>query len=163
MKHWGLLLPFIVRDSEHYCGILMDEESVPALTANYRYMLNEVTYRLHSEEKGIPEMKTMCRQNRSLRNFCYKNKGIYIYGAGDYGHECLDYVNINCVNFLGFVVSDGCKKTNSSVQEQIYEISELHLQNDEGVIIAVTMDMVPALEKELEKRKITNYISYLDV
>ena len=99
--------------------------------------------------------------NQNVPLFCEKNPDIYIYGAGLYGHHCINYLKKNSINFKGFIVSDG-KKDENNVKEEIYELSQICLKPNEGIIVAVGKEAYSDVICELHKRGISNIIKYAE-
>jgi len=87
-------------------------------------------------EKYITDADEICA------NFDYQFlnqfKKIFIYGAGEWGiYVYKEYFCEHADSFDGFVVSDGHKKFSETNGYPVYELSELELSDDTGLIIAV--------------------------
>ena len=78
-----------------------------------------------------------------------------------FGHHCLNYLSQNEIEFKGFVVSDGQKEKNYDAWP-IYELSEIELGPDEGIIVGVGKEHVRVIENELKRRKISRFVRYMD-
>ncbi len=157
----GTVLPEVVRKAGFYSGILMEEHWVPVFTTNYYYMLERLTKNVVNDISCTGEGAEFFYANPEIFHFCHKYKKIYIYGAGMFGHHCLNYLSQNEIEFKGFVVSDGQKEKNYDAWP-IYELSEIELGPDEGIIVGVGKEHVRVIENELKRRKISRFVRYMD-
>ena len=163
MKYWGSIIAYYVQSKNLYSGIVMNEEYASIVSSSCQYMLDKFIVDSIEKQSFIERFHDFVRINKKLFYFCNEHNGVYIYGAGDYGHECLKYLKLNNIKFLGFIVSDGYKHTLQNTSESVYEISELVLKNDEGIIIAMVKDLYNEIKDVLKKHNIVSYITYLDI
>ncbi|MCI8454953.1 MAG: hypothetical protein HFE84_10125 [Lachnospiraceae bacterium] len=150
-----------VRRSGFYSGILMEEHWTSVFTANYRYMLEGLTKHIAGDVLCNGEYAEIISVNPEIYHFCHVYKKIYIYGAGKFGHHCLNYLSQNEIEFKGFVVSDGQKEKNHGIQP-VYGLSEIALGPDEGIIVGVGKEYLAEVENELKKRKISRFVRCVD-
>lgn len=72
------------------------------------------------------------------QKFLHKFKKVFIYGTGNWGKYVYEkYFSERPASFAGFVVSDGHRKGAEIGGYPVYELSELNLDHDIGLIIAV--------------------------
>lgn len=95
------------------------------------------------------------------KNFSWKFlkrfKKVFIYGTGNWGkYVCKEYFYEQNIPLSGFVVSDGRKKSPEIKGYPIYELSELTLDDDTGLIIALKES--DEVENLLKQKNFSNYI-----
>lgn len=96
--------------------------------------------------------------NRNFdQNFLYRFKKMFIYGTGDWGKYVYEtYFSKQLVSFDGFVVSDGRRKDSEMEGFPIHELSELKLDHDTGLIIAVKESR--KIEEALKQKNFYQYM-----
>lgn len=147
-KRLGEYLPQMAKRSGYYCGKIISREYASLYLTNQQYLLESVN-----------QYTNMTFINSKLLDFCHQYKKVYIYGAGEYGHYCLNFLKKNNISFMGFVVSNGHKKITCTT-ENIIEIGELNVKRDEGVIIAIGAGFVEDVELSLKKYGFKNIIRF---
>lgn len=95
------------------------------------------------------------------KNWCggvfEKYKKVYVYGTGWWGQYVLRQYIQNCeLPLTGFVVSDGRRSTRYINEYPVYELSELELDGETGLIIAV--EDADEIRESLEQRGFQSYI-----
>lgn len=156
----GKTLAQTVKRNGCYCGVIMTEEYASLYTANHQFLLNGLIYKTIGEAEWIAEYTEVCFADPKVHRFCCRFRKIYIFGAGEYGHHCLYYIRQNGIDFLGFVVSDG-RKYENNVNEKVYELSEISLQDDEGIVVAVGRDF-EEIECAIKRKGIKNVIRFVE-
>lgn len=156
----GKFLSQTAKRMGYYCGVIMTEEYASLCTVNYQFLLNGLIYKTIGEADWIAEYAEVCFPDPKVHRFCCRFRKIYIYGAGEYGHHCLYYLKQNGIEFLGFVVSDG-RKAENAVNEKVYELSEISLKDDEGIIIAVGRDF-EEIEQGIKEKGIKNVARFVE-
>lgn len=87
----------------------------------------------------------------------FKEKEVYLYGAGDYGIQYLQKLLIQGYKPKAFVVSDGQKKNRSIHDLPVKELSEIEDITDVWFIITTNPALQESLALNLEKKGIKNY------
>lgn len=116
------------------------------------------------EKYGISNMEQLNKfenDHSVLLEFVKKYKQIYLYGAGKYGKICMNVLRTRNIIPTGFVVSQkGKSQTCGGVP--IFELSEIDLSKDVGIIISVeqknTIECIKNIE--LKDEKFNNYIVF---
>lgn len=91
------------------------------------------------------------------RQFLERFQKVFIYGAGDWGrYVCEEYFSRRNAPLAGFVVSDGHKKNSKIDNYPVYELSELNLDDDTGIIIAAKV--AQEIELALRQKGFYNYM-----
>lgn len=137
-----------VKHMGYYCGTLMSELYASLYISSYNYMLN--SYQQYTDQLYI---------NDNMRAFCNKYHKLYIYGAGTYGQYCLNFFRKKNIRFLGFIVTN---KNKAYAQDEIpiFEINQISLKEDEGIVIAVSDKHYEDVIEEIEKKNIKNVIRF---
>lgn len=151
----------VLRQKEMYYGTVINESYASLYNVNYQFMLNGIVKKMVGEFIEADTYQNIIFMNQDVVSFCNKSSEIYIYGAGLYGHHCLNYLKKNNISFRGFIVSDG-KKSENKVGEVIYELSEICLKANEGIIVAVGKEVYSDVVCELNKRGISNIVKYAE-
>lgn len=152
------IFPYVAKAQGYYSGIMMTEEYASLYACNYQYMLNGIIKNILMEQ-GIYAFRNVMKVNSELITFCKNNDKLYIYGAGEYGHRCRNYLQDRGLNVLGYIVSDGKKEVNLT-KEDVYELSEIPCLADVGIIVAVSKANCKTIKCLLDERGIKNYIFY---
>lgn len=154
-------LPYVAKEKGYACGVITTEEYMSASLSDYHYMLSGIAQNvlLH---KGVQEFKNIRKVNPGLNEFCREHSICYIYGAGECGRECSAYLNLLGVNAQGYLVSDGRKATGQfeDLDLKMYELSEINIDSDTGIIIAMNHSNTASVRKILEERGIDEYVQY---
>lgn len=111
------------------------------------------------EPMGYPNLhliKTARKREEELGKFAKKFSGISIYGAGVYGKIALKMCRALGVEVKRFIVSTGKRTENMIEGLPVVEIQELKGSEETGIVIAVNLDKLEAVKKELETRCFTN-------
>ena len=147
-----------------YYGRVLSDEYASLFISNYEYMLQGLI--LHSlEDKDIlPTYRDIVMVNPKMASFCERFERIYIFGAGEYGHHCRQYLEDCGVEFAGYIVSDDHKKNIQEI-EKVYMLSEVYLQDGEGIIVAVDSHNYESVKDKIyqldtvEKNNIIYYLA----
>ena len=151
----------VLKQKEMYYGTVINETYASLYNVNYQFMLSGIIRKVMGGFIEADTYQNVIFMNQNVPLFCEKNPDIYIYGAGLYGHHCINYLKKNSINFKGFIVSDG-KKDENNVKEEIYELSQICLKPNEGIIVAVGKEAYSDVICELHKRGISNIIKYAE-
>ncbi len=154
-------LPYVAKDQGYACGVIMTEEYMSASLSDYHYMLSGIAKNILLH-KGIQEFRNIRKINSELDDFCRKHSVCYIYGAGECGRECSAYLRLLGVNAQGYLVSDGRKAADQfeDLDLETFELSEINIDNDTGIIIAMNQSNTASVIKILEERGICEYVQY---
>lgn len=88
----------------------------------------------------------------NLLRFCNSAGKLYIYGAGKYGRQCADILQIMNRRYEGFLVTSGKQEQQYVKGHKVKELKELEtVESDTGVIIALNRkncdEVLPFLKK----------------
>lgn len=145
---FGEKLLQLVKHMGYYCGVLMSEMYASLYVSSYHNMINN--FQQYTDQLYI---------NDNLKSFCNKYHKLYIYGAGTYGQYCLNFFRKKGIQFLGFIVTN---KNRAYAQDEIpiFEINQISLKEDEGIVIAVSDKHYENVLEEIKKRNIKNVIRF---
>lgn len=145
---------------EGYCiGEIYTQEYAETYLTNYSLILNELIRNVLLPQ-GVEEVCCLFKINMGLIDFAQKYSKIYVYGAGKYGEKCLDYLEENNINVDGVVVSNGMKFENYFHQYKIYEISELKIEDDIGIIVALNKKNSEVVKRLIKINGFENIIEF---
>ncbi len=147
-RHFREYLPYMAKRAGYCCGKIMQKEYASLYMTNYQYLLGNVV-----------EYTNMVFVNSKLLDFCHQYEKVYIYGAGEYGHYCLNFLKKNHISFSGFIVSTGHREK-ACETGHIIEIGELDAKCDEGIIVAVWAGFVEDVELSLKNCGFKNTIRF---
>lgn len=143
----------------YYIGEVYIQEYAETYLTNYSFILNELIRNVLLPQ-GVEEVCCLFKINMELIDFAQKYSKIYVYGAGKYGEKCLEYLEENNINVDGVIVSNGMKFEEYFQQYRIYEISELKLEDDIGIIIALNQKNTEVVKKLIEINGFENTIEF---
>lgn len=160
-KYLPLIYPYIIQRKGFLGGQLVSDIF---FDYNMNYYQRALTGMIKEEllYRGIKEFRNVHRINCNLIEFCRKKSGVYIYGAGDIANECFAYLEMNGINVLGFIVTDGKRTDVCCSGLPILELSQVSITQTIGIVIGVNkINRKPVLEL-LAKRNIKNTVLYED-
>ena len=152
------IYPYIAQTQGYYSGVVMTEECASQLMSKYFDLLGRQIRNL-CIDRGIQEFKNIRSVNPKLLEFCERFKGIYIYGGGEIGYACLLYLQTKGINVQGFIVSYN-KTDDYYVGKKVNTLSEMEVEPDIGVVIALSKIYIKEVEELLKAKGQTDYISY---
>lgn len=156
------ILPFVVQSQGYNSGLMMTQEYASLYEVNYQYMYDEILNKLNDVTVGISEkdnMDNLSATNR-LARFLDKTSYFYIYGAGKKGTECLAILG-DLSKFKGFIVSNGHKTTSSFEGYPVFEIDEIRIDNNLGIIIAMRSNFMIEVYSVLVEMGVKNIERYI--
>lgn len=152
------IYPYVAQSQGYYGGVVMTEECASRLMSSYFALLGKQIHNLCTD-RGIQEFKNVTAVNPELLEFCGRFKGIYIYGGGEIGYACLLHLQTKGIIVKGFIVS--YRKTDDYYAgKKVYTLSEVEMETDIGVVIALSKIHLEEVKGLLEEKGQTNYISY---
>ena len=98
---------------------------------------------------------------KEIHKYCLAKEKLYIYGAGFFGEKALTIMENIGVHVKGIVVSDGFRDRDSLNGVEIFELSEIDLEDkDLGIVIAAfdAHGLRQQMQKNLEDK---GYYGYL--
>lgn len=96
---------------------------------------------------------------QQMKDFLKKQKEIFLYGAGIYGKDFLDFLCRYNLKPTGFIVSEGERKQKELYEYPVYELQELEPSNTMGVVITVKNSSAQEeIAEKLYTRGFKNYI-----
>ena len=155
------LIGFIAEDSGYYWDITMPNFIAQARAREFEILAKRLLYQMRKfsvlkEEECIDSWFEYIMR---LHEYIQSKKAIYIYGAGFWGEKSLDILNNMNVAVQGIIVSDGYKCNEEFHGIKVYELSELKLNSDIGIIIGV-YDVNKNREQVIENLRNKEYDDY---
>lgn len=77
------------------------------------------------------------KDREEVRSFCGRHKKIYIYGAGNVSGLICRYLEEERLKIDGIIVTDGHKVNDTFCGIKIYELSQIRIDEDTGIILGV--------------------------
>lgn len=145
---------YIAQDAGYDTGIVMTDRFAGE---RMDYLQKILTASFNRLEKSLDicsvyELEKTNLIYKSLTEFAEKCSSIYIYGAGYYGKRCAKLLHADLYKIKGFVVSDKERNKKRLGDVPIIPISELELERDSGIIIAVSEKVKEEIMKNIEER-----------
>lgn len=156
------ILPYVAQDAGFLTLTVMSDRYAEKMYLYFQEMMGKSLEILseYVQIKSLNEIENFDSKRSELREFINNYEKIYLYGAGLRGEGCFKY--LKCVfDFIpdGFIET---KKTQSEYCGlPIYEIDEVHLSENDGIIISVGHEFRSEIEQILRSMGVTNYISYV--
>lgn len=149
----GRIMPYFIQKKGYYSG---------TVETTYYARLSESTLNIYL--KGFVEncqnqypFSDFCqlqargsveRQNRAnIKKFIAKHDSVYVYGAGQIAEDISKYSH----EYKAYIVSDGQKKPHEFHNKKVWYLSEVVLDENDGIIVAMdqkhSMEVLPNLER----------------
>lgn len=135
------IFAYVAQDAEYETGWVMTDGYAGR---EFEYMQETlqkafISLREYAGISTVTELDTFDSISLELVQFCQKHKKIYIYGKGYYGKKCLLRLRFLQKEIQAVLVTDpkGVVEFNGI---PVYEISEEYLNEESGVIVAVSLD-----------------------
>ena len=112
---------------------------------------------------NISELEKKLHKNSvELVRFCKSHNKIYIYGAGEYAANIAHYLDVEGIEYDGFVVSKPSENASKCWGKVVYGISELASQKGNGFVRGVSDKYVNEVYDELSQHGITWEDTYME-
>ena len=148
-----------VKENGYYMGEVFTEEDASVFVTDYAYTLNDLI-RNFVLEHGVEEFRYLFCINKDLMAFTCKYEKIYVYGAGEYGAHCIQFLEENRILIQGVIVSEGMKRGDSFLSFPVYEFPEIERKEDLGIIVALNEKNTQSVIEMLQTQGFINYISF---
>ena len=149
---WG----YIILDKGYESGIIMNDEYAGNMISKSEEY-SKVMYRFiknHFPVVHYAEIETLDQRLKILSNYIMTHDRLFIFGAGKYGIKLKQYLNYLKANFKGFIVSGNI----DSEEDNIISISSYIRNENDGILIAVSLEKKDEIEKILKEYGIVDYI-----
>lgn len=156
---WFQDVPYWAKDRGYYSGQIMTEEYASLYITNYQYMLHGIIKNVLLGQ-GVEEFRSLFKINEKVLQFARNFKKIYIYGAGEGGYHCINYLEENGLTAAGFIVSDGLRYNEEFLNYPVYELSEIDLFDDIGIIVALNKRNASEVMGNFENTGFNNIIIF---
>lgn len=147
MKYlWALL----AQEKGYYAGIVESVEYASIREADRQYYLDEICsqVRQHCGSFGsLLELKKRLFQ-AELEQFCIQYARIYIYGTGYMAKKYWKLIP----RMEGFIVSDGQPNAKSMEGMPVWNLSELELDSETGIVVCVDKKFQYQIQSILDKK-----------
>ncbi len=152
------ILPFVAKDAGYETVTVMCESYAEELLERVQIDMTSIYMNSYNDKHvhSMHEFYNYNTQKSQIEEFIDKNKEVYLYGAGQYGHELLDNVRSWGYDVNGYIVTEESIRCKDGLP--VVRIDELSGKDDVGIIISVSFLKQAEIESELKNRGITNYI-----
>lgn len=147
---WG----YAAQSRGYYTGTVMNNEYASMrMSAVQALMIESVTLLRKYRKCELPSDVLNPFEER-LREYCEKYSTVFIYGAGDIGRKCAEWFEKQGIKYAGFIVSEGENRG-----DNIYKLSEVSLQENTGVVVAVSKKYEQEIVENLEHVNYNRYFT----
>ncbi|MDE7430496.1 MAG: rhamnan synthesis F family protein [Lachnospiraceae bacterium] len=153
------ILPFVAQDSGYDTGVIMSRKYASSMLLCLKgYMTNTYDF-LHQKMKISFEhqLHSYDELKNTIERYFHEYKKVFIYGVGIWGMEFLDNLCFWGYRPDGFIVSDGHRSFDMTDDIKVYELSEIDVNEECGIFIAVNYDLQREIEGKLLERGLHNY------
>ncbi len=146
------VFPYVVQDAGYTSGWVMTD----LYAADYIQILRNAlskSFGVLKEQYGISyicELDSFKVTLKQLLEFSKGYKHIYIYGAGEYGKDCLKLLTNSNIHIESFLVTDSTEQKEINGVE-IKSINEVNLGKNDGIIIAANKENCKAIVGNIRK------------
>lgn len=154
------ILGYVAQDAGYQTGTIMSEQYASWLLLSAQEYMKLMFDHLQKREHifNMAQLINLEQREQQIGEFCSTYKKIYIYGAGNYGKNLLQFACDRNWNIEGFVVSTNKKITEEVEGKKVLEIQELNGVEDLGILIGVSYEFREEIEAVLKLHGIENYI-----
>ena len=153
------ILEYVVRNQGYVTSYIMPEDLAAEIVGQLLQHVSQED-RLIKGEFPIFNYKHVLNweeRERVLIAYVRAHRGLYIYGAGEYGGKMKSYLESVGATVKGFLITDN-KCTDFNDKKGIYLLGEIAIGKDDGVVIAVSEENRLILEENLRKKGFTDFI-----
>lgn len=146
------ILSYVVMDEGYTTEVIMTKKYAVLQTSFIQKQMTK-TYDLLEKMAGIKSYWQVLNIEKNLKNvfeFIQTYKKIYIYGAGDIGRICIEFLKMKNVEPIAFIVSKHVKNEQSVENVSVIELADLKYDDDCGILIAVTTEYQSDILKNLQ-------------
>lgn len=153
---WG----YVAQDAGYKTGTVMTasyaEWSLLFIQKEIRKM-----YHVLRDEMGIQtfhQIDCLEEQENRIRDYFAKNEKVYLYGAGVYGRGLLNRIRQWGLLPVGFLVGGGKRKEPYIDGIKVYEVEEISVKENPGIIIAVNYNLQYEIEENLKAAGFSDFM-----
>lgn len=146
---------YVAQSQGYYTGVAMNTDYASLRGSNLNYMFNMAVSKMRQTSfiATFDDIKRCDEKIKAIVKFCNQCKEVYIYGAGKYGKGIAKLFLDKKIDFKGFIISDGeAVLSRELLGHRIYELSEINLSNQTGIILAMMETYQEEVKLELETR-----------
>ncbi|WP_186802655.1 rhamnan synthesis F family protein [Lacrimispora celerecrescens] len=158
------ILAYVAQDAGYLAGITMTD-TYAGKQFEYRNMILAEAFNCLSNNTGISSVSDLFHydeKRKKMESFFELYSNIYIYGTGFFGIRSFRMMETLGKRPKAFIVSDGERTAVELNEIPILEISEVKLDKDYGIILAVSPKYVEEIKRLLAKKKFDNFTVYID-
>lgn len=154
------ILGYVAQDAGYQTGTIMSERYASWLLLSAQEYMRMMFARLQKREHifNMAQLISLDQREQQIQNFCSQYKDIYIYGAGNYGQNLLHFVEDRGISVRGFTVSPSRKNQSEVEGYPVWEIQELDITKDTGILIGVSYEYRDEIEAIVRSYGIKNYL-----
>jgi rhamnosyltransferase len=149
------IFAYVCQDAGYDTEIVMTDIYASDYIENALNTLS-ISMKLLNDKFGINyifEIEKYYLEQKRMRDFFAGKRNVYIYGAGDYGISCLKLLNDIDLKPSGFIVTQKDKESDYLMNNRIWDVNEVELEKEDGVIIAVNYQYREEIMKLLRGKK----------
>ncbi len=107
---------------------------------------------------NMQQVRDVIERTKEIKDYVSNHKNLYIFGAGEYGKSALRFLRNNKFNVSGFLVTRNTINQPYKEDIPVIELSEYRPQKNDGIIVAVSIEKMPDIEKTLKMYSIEDYL-----
>ncbi len=153
------ILGYVAQDAGYKVGTIMTDRYATELLLRAQDDMKTMFSCLKERDyvQNMHQIKNLSERDENIKEFVNKFSKVYIYGAGNYGKIMSDILKVAHVDFEGYIVSQGNRKTDLYENKRVYEIQEISPDDADGIFIAVSYQFRLEVELMLKKYGFKNY------
>lgn len=154
------ILGYAAQDAGYKTGTVMTDFYASWLLLSAQEYMREMFKQLQKREHvyNMAQIFNLDLREQQINHFCCQYKKLYIYGAGDYGQNLNHFLSDRNWHIDGFIVSSG-KRSSSNIEGiNVWEIQEMNVSDDKGILIGVSYELREEVENSLKNYGFQHYI-----
>ena len=154
------LLGIVAMDSGFYCNTVMTHKYAEDLLMRSKSCAAALYEQISALEPvfNLNQVIGLDRRINKLLEYASKHEDLYIYGAGNYGIKLLRFFDDRKVSMKGFLTTREVPPGECICGRPLCSLDAADIKENDGIIIAVSVESLSEIENELKNRGIKDYI-----
>lgn len=145
---------YVAQDAGYDTGIVMTDRFAGNRMDYFQEIMTSAFRRMEESLDicTVNQLNRISKIQKELINFANRCSSIYVYGVGRYGKCCAKLLQASLYQIKCFVVSEAEEKQKKIGNISIRSIMDLELEEDSGIIIAVSNRFRIEIEKKIKEK-----------
>ena len=154
------LIGIAAMDSGFYCITAMTHKYAEDLLMKSKSFAAALYRQISALEPvfNMDQVIGLDRRIAELLEYASTHEDLYIYGAGNYGIKLLKFLDDRKVRTKGFLTTREVPIGECTCEKPVCSLDAVEVKENDGIIIAVSVESLSEIENELKNRGIKDFI-----